>query len=105
MDEGLIIEVGTEQLTISKCPSLTRKSPNSKLCPHRSENTGKPGNIRRRDLVNAKHRNRLGIVAEKKWASLAGSEPEDRKSTRLNSSHQIISYAVFCLKKKKQRRR
>src|SRR5438552_19131735 len=26
--------------------------------------------------------------------------PEDRKSTRLNSSHQIISYAVFCLKKK-----
>src|SRR5207244_8796113 len=32
-------------------------------------------------------------------------EPErlrDRKSTRLNSSHQIISYAVFCLKKKRQ---
>src|SRR5258708_14883458 len=27
---------------------------------------------------------------------------EDRKSTRLNSSHQIISYAVFCLKKKKK---
>src|SRR5438552_13796712 len=33
------------------------------------------------------------------------SEPntEDRKSTRLNSSHQIISYAVFCLKKKKDK--
>src|SRR5438552_17053958 len=28
----------------------------------------------------------------------------DRKSTRLNSSHQIISYAVFCLKKKKNKR-
>src|SRR5438552_5739138 len=28
----------------------------------------------------------------------------DRKSTRLNSSHQIISYAVFCLKKKKNHR-
>src|SRR5258708_15944164 len=28
--------------------------------------------------------------------------PGDRKSTRLNSSHQIISYAVFCLKKKKK---
>src|SRR5258708_11192755 len=28
----------------------------------------------------------------------------DRKSTRLNSSHQIISYAVFCLKKKKTKR-
>src|SRR5260221_1672595 len=29
----------------------------------------------------------------------------DRKSTRLNSSHTVISYAVFCLKKKKQPRR
>src|SRR5476649_2963322 len=28
----------------------------------------------------------------------------DRKSTRLNSSHTVISYAVFCLKKKKQRK-
>src|SRR5258708_28856180 len=28
---------------------------------------------------------------------------KDRKSTRLNSSHQIISYAVFCLKKKKKK--
>src|SRR6266705_1586742 len=28
---------------------------------------------------------------------------EDRKSTRLNSSHRTISYAVFCLKKKKQK--
>src|SRR5438552_6465820 len=30
------------------------------------------------------------------------AEKRDRKSTRLNSSHQIISYAVFCLKKKKK---
>src|SRR2546426_5906085 len=29
--------------------------------------------------------------------------PRDRKSTRLNSSHLVISYAVFCLKKKKKR--
>src|SRR5260221_11767175 len=28
------------------------------------------------------------------------SDPQDRKSTRLNSSHTVISYAVFCLKKK-----
>src|SRR5258708_10573255 len=34
-----------------------------------------------------------------------GGRPHpDRKSTRLNSSHQIISYAVFCLKKKKKSR-
>src|SRR2546422_5163211 len=31
------------------------------------------------------------------------SRPRDRKSTRLNSSHGYISYAVFCLKKKKRR--
>src|SRR5215216_7289555 len=32
-----------------------------------------------------------------------GTPIQDRKSTRLNSSHQIISYAVFCLKKKKKK--
>src|SRR2546430_3457382 len=31
-----------------------------------------------------------------------GRDPGDRKSTRLNSSHSQISYAVFCLKKKKK---
>src|SRR5204863_1730488 len=35
-------------------------------------------------------------------ATNAGFEPGDRKSTRLNSSHVEISYAVFCLKKKKR---
>src|SRR5947207_10708357 len=30
-----------------------------------------------------------------------GEDQQDRKSTRLNSSHTVISYAVFCLKKKK----
>src|SRR6202140_4337532 len=33
--------------------------------------------------------------------SVPRSRPSDRKSTRLNSSHQKISYAVFCLKKKR----
>src|SRR5256885_10500127 len=33
-------------------------------------------------------------------AFLLRQPPEDRKSTRLNSSHLVISYAVFCLKKK-----
>src|SRR5947208_8643346 len=32
------------------------------------------------------------------------AQARDRKSTRLNSSHQIISYAVFCLKKKKKKK-
>src|SRR5437879_10008512 len=34
----------------------------------------------------------------------AATDPPDRKSTRLNSSHRCISYAVFCLKKKKKQR-
>src|SRR2546427_7534258 len=48
---------------------------------------------------------RVGI--ERRRARLAASlsrldRREDRKSTRLNSSHSQISYAVFCLKKKKK---
>src|SRR5438034_7536706 len=35
-------------------------------------------------------------------AILPSGTPPDRKSTRLNSSHTVISYAVFCLKKKKR---
>src|SRR5688572_32248506 len=36
-------------------------------------------------------------------ALLRGDSTQDRKSTRLNSSHSQISYAVFCLKKKKKK--
>src|SRR2546421_8831556 len=41
--------------------------------------------------------------AEADWTRVLGesAELQDRKSTRLNSSHDQISYAVFCLKKKK----
>src|SRR2546427_2398308 len=38
-----------------------------------------------------------------RWCSGAGSGEPDRKSTRLNSSHSQISYAVFCLKKKNKK--
>src|SRR3712207_6923159 len=42
-----------------------------------------------------------GIAPDKEWVGL--SNYVDRKSTRLNSSHANISYAVFCLKKKKNK--
>src|SRR5256885_5633104 len=42
------------------------------------------------------------IIWRGSFSPSAGTEPGDRKSTRLNSSHLVISYAVFCLKKKKQ---
>src|SRR5688572_33307039 len=41
---------------------------------------------------------------EKRFAYFA-TEELDRKSTRLNSSHSQISYAVFCLKKKKKKKK
>src|SRR2546430_10598024 len=42
------------------------------------------------------------LKAQGRWKEvLAWFDPADRKSTRLNSSHSQISYAVFCLKKKK----
>src|SRR5207244_5659662 len=44
----------------------------------------------------------IGLLFLLQNAVVAVFTSEDRKSTRLNSSHQIISYAVFCLKKKKK---
>src|SRR5688572_32437897 len=38
------------------------------------------------------------------FSTYTSKRPADRKSTRLNSSHSQISYAVFCLKKKKNKR-
>src|SRR5438132_8085670 len=46
------------------------------------------------------------LAAGDRSGSAAADSPgqnEDRKSTRLNSSHTVISYAVFCLKKKKKK--
>src|SRR5262245_65969968 len=45
----------------------------------------------------------LATVGGLKAQAENGSPSEDRKSTRLNSSHLGISYAVFCLKKKKKK--
>src|SRR2546430_7330584 len=45
----------------------------------------------------------LGADAAEELSSWHESSSADRKSTRLNSSHSQISYAVFCLKKKKSK--
>src|SRR5688572_31934872 len=52
----------------------------------------------RRDVANRRELE----VAEAQRADAAVFRLQDRKSTRLNSSHSQISYAVFCLKKKKK---
>src|SRR5258708_25462554 len=51
-------------------------------------------------LTNAAYHHETAQDVMRHWSAMCGSQ--DRKSTRLNSSHQIISYAVFCLKKKKK---
>src|SRR5258708_20448306 len=51
------------------------------------------------DVVAAIDKPAVKIVDARTRAEIEGKDL-DRKSTRLNSSHQIISYAVFCLKKK-----
>src|SRR5438552_9733693 len=47
----------------------------------------------------------LSHMPSKNAEDIATFVDVDRKSTRLNSSHQIISYAVFCLKKKKKKKK
>src|SRR5258708_28893443 len=57
---------------------------------------------------SSRKRSPAAVFQEADWFyqlknALRMEELVDRKSTRLNSSHQIISYAVFCLKKKKNK--
>src|SRR2546427_6211918 len=58
--------------------------------------------------VRARHAGRVGLAPRRevlvpgRVAAAVDPRRADRKSTRLNSSHSQISYAVFCLKKKKK---
>src|SRR3989449_6374642 len=54
------------------------------------------------DFGLAKERRAEGQLVKLTATGIILGTPEDRKSTRLNSSHGYISYAVFCLKKKKK---
>src|SRR3712207_8654183 len=88
---------------------MIRRPPRSTLFPYttlfrsaegaalvgRSDQVGRAGGARDRGAARA------GLVAGLPEVAVGGcAEREDRKSTRLNSSHANISYAVFCLKKK-----
>src|SRR5947208_11214415 len=56
-------------------------------------------NVRYLEVINEGLR--AGNIVPADFPAHPSAADLDRKSTRLNSSHQIISYAVFCLKKKK----
>src|SRR5437879_11659924 len=55
-------------------------------------------------LTGLNSRDKADFLSVSKSSPAARNKSLDRKSTRLNSSHRCISYAVFCLKKKKKKR-
>src|SRR5256885_11476526 len=71
---------------LRSCTLSRRRIPRTNRSPSRSEKS-----------------NAHACAAETRAFDFSDREGEDRKSTRLNSSHLVISYAVFCLKKKKDR--
>src|SRR5256885_15894110 len=78
---------------------MIRRPPRSTLFPYTTlfrspARSGDPGS-RSRALPRCGHRSHG-------CAGVTAARGTDRKSTRLNSSHLVISYAVFCLKKKKK---
>src|SRR5258708_10691831 len=79
---------------------MIRRPPRSTLFPYTTLFRSRPAARHLRGLQEAARPLGLGRIPDRQEA-LAPFPARDRKSTRLNSSHQIISYAVFCLKKKK----
>src|SRR5947208_11411748 len=71
---------------------MMRRPPRSTLFPYTT--------LFRSPAPSRLGRGRRGL-SRSPWVTKTSTTASDRKSTRLNSSHQIISYAVFCLKKKK----
>src|SRR2546427_2322226 len=73
---------------------MIRRPPRSTLFPYTTL-------FRSKSLADYVHR--AERLAPAQVGHLVRQLAEDRKSTRLNSSHSQISYAVFCLKKKKKK--
>src|SRR2546430_7631530 len=77
---------------------MIRRPPRSTLFPYTTlfRSWRSPGHGARQDL-------HLRAYVPRRKIQNAAPSYRDRKSTRLNSSHSQISYAVFCLKKKKKK--
>src|SRR2546426_9043383 len=90
---------------------MIRRPPRSPLFPYtplfRSRAARKLGQHRQMEHAPARIANQAGSKVDQQLVHHTRLEKRavqlrDRKSTRLNSSHLVISYAVFCLKKKKK---
>src|SRR2546426_1352094 len=84
---------------------MIRRPPRSTLFPYTTLfRSGNPGEVTKVVLIVAFWPALHCVSPESPRVMVRSRQPEfdeDRKSTRLNSSHLVISYAVFCLKKKK----
>src|SRR3989454_7336400 len=80
---------------------MIRRPPRSTLFPYTTlfRSRVRPPELSRPPPGARRHRH----VSHHRGARDCHGDPQDRKSTRLNSSHLVISYAVFCLKKKNRR--
>src|SRR5438105_6492118 len=74
---------------------MIRRPPRSTLFPYTTLFRSHEATLLARDIDLDRVARVIGIGLDR---------PADRKSTRLNSSHEWISYAVFCLKKKKKKK-
>src|SRR3712207_8523766 len=81
---------------------MIRRPPRSTLFPYTTLFRSPYGRQRRPQVVAHGPKKRRPLFVDALEHFDARHLPGDRKSTRLNSSHANISYAVFCLKKKKQ---
>src|SRR2546422_8509557 len=86
---------------------MIRRPPRSTLFPYTTLFRSDPhGGAGPRSLGPGKGGGRVHALGRRRHGSGAqGRGGRDRKSTRLNSSHGYISYAVFCLKKKKKKQK
>src|SRR5439155_24003597 len=83
----------------------SRRSSDLNLPPpadHAEEGIGRAVRVVRQALLRQRHVLEERLPADLEKEGIHRQSFLDRKSTRLNSSHVAISYAVFCLKKKKQ---
>src|SRR5687768_17973343 len=83
---------------------MIRRPPRSTLFPYTTLFRSKPTS-RCSPAVASLIRNSSSVNGTFWLLNCRPKTPQDRKSTRLNSSHGYISYAVFCLKKKKQKKK
>src|SRR2546422_2265280 len=87
---------GVQTCALPICAALVRASP----CRYRSPDTRVPSPR----LRSRRAPPRRGAWPNRSCPNPSARSARDRKSTRLNSSHGYISYAVFCFKKKKIQR-